>query len=198
MPSPIEQNALLQRRAAQIAQLPSQLRWFGDPVLRGTATPFSPDEIEGGEAQALADELASVLGYIRKTTGLGRGLAAPQIGVLRRMFVAYNAATDAFETYINPVIAAASAEQGIYREGCLSGIPLWGDVVRPWEIEIEYSDLAGNILKRTLDPNNARMAQHEIDHLDGILFIDRADAKTLVFDFDWDTFRERNPIRKLE
>jgi peptide deformylase len=195
---PIKQNPLLQRRTAQIAQLPSQLRWFGDPVLRGSATPFSPDEIERGEAQALADELASVLGYIRKVTGLGRAIAAPQIGVLRRMYVAYVPETDSFDTYINPVVAEASAAQGIYREGCLSGIPLWGDVVRPWEVEVEYMDGAGNILRRALDPIGSRVAQHEIDHLDGILFIDRADAKTLEFDFDWDTLRERNQLRKLE
>jgi hypothetical protein len=65
--TPLEQNPLLQQRTAQISQLPSQLRWFGDPVLRGIAIPFSPDEIERGEAKALADELASVLAYIRQT-----------------------------------------------------------------------------------------------------------------------------------
>jgi len=77
MIQPLEHNPLLQQRTAQIAQIPKQLRWFGDPVLRGTATPFSQEEIERGEAQVLADELASVLGYIRTTTGLGRALAAP-------------------------------------------------------------------------------------------------------------------------
>src|SRR5579871_5003697 len=132
---PIEQNPLLQQRSAQIAQLPGQLRWFGDPVLRGTATPFSADEIAHGEAKALADELAAVLGYIRTTTGLGRAIAAPQIGVLRRMFVAYNPQTDAFDTYVNPVVASASTTQSVYREMCLSGIPLSGEVMRPWEIE---------------------------------------------------------------
>ena len=68
MTQSIEKNPLLQRRSAQIARLPSQLRWFGDPVLRGSATPFSLDEIEHGEAKALADELAAVLGYIRQQT----------------------------------------------------------------------------------------------------------------------------------
>jgi peptide deformylase len=196
--TPIEQNPLLQRRTAQIAQLPSQLRWFGDPVLQETATPFSVDEIERGEAQALADELASVLGYIRKVSGLGRAIAAPQIGVARRMYVVYVPETESFETLINPVVANASIEQGIYREMCLSGIPLSAEVVRPWEVEVEYMDGSGNILRRALDPVGSRVAQHEIDHLDGILFIDRADAKTLAFDFDWETIRERNQLRKLE
>ncbi|HVU10611.1 MAG TPA: peptide deformylase [Phototrophicaceae bacterium] len=198
MTQPLEHNPLVQQRSAQIAQLPGQLRWFGDPVLRGVATPFSPDEIERGEAKALADELASVLGYIRQQTGLGRAIAAPQIGVLRRMFVAYNPQTDGFDTYVNPVVASASQTQGIYREMCLSGIPLSGAVVRPWEIEIEYTDLAGSSLKQTLDPIRSRVSQHEIDHLDGILFIDRAEAKSLAFDFDWATLRERNSLRKLE
>src|SRR5215217_4198981 len=191
MTQSFEQNPLLQQRTAQIAQLPSQLRWFGDPVLRGIATPFSPEEIERGNAKALADELASVLGYIRQTTGLGRAIAAPQIGVLRRMFVQYNPETESFDTFMNPVVASTSQTLGVYREMCLSGIPLSGDVIRPWEIEIEYVDPAGNTVKQALDPIGSRLAQHEIDHLDGILFIDRAEAKSLTFDFDWDTLRAR-------
>ncbi len=198
MTQPLEHNPLLQQRSAQIAQLPGQLRWFGDSVLRGIATPFSPEEIEHGDAQALSDELASVLGYIRQQTGLGRAIAAPQIGVLRRLFVAYNPQTDSFDTYVNPVVASASQTQGVYREMCLSGIPLSGEVVRPWEIEIEYADLAGNGVKQALDPLLSRVSQHEIDHLDGILFIDRAEPKSLAFDFDWATLRERNPLRKIE
>jgi peptide deformylase len=81
---------------------------------------------------------------------------------------------------------------------CLSGIPLSGDVIRPWEIEIEYVDPAGNRVRQALEPIGSRVAQHEIDHLDGILFIDRAEAKSLAFDFDWDTIRVRNQLRKLE
>lgn len=198
MTQPLEANPLLQRRSLQMAQLPSQLRWFGDPVLREHATPFTPEEIERGDAKALADELAAVLGYIRKVTGLGRGLAAPQIGVARRMYVTYVQHTDSFETFTNPVVSSSSAEQGIYHEGCLSGIPLWGDVIRPWEVEIEYVDAAGNTLRRALDPIGSRVAQHEIDHLDGILFIDRAEPKSLAFDYDWETIRDRFALRKLE
>ena len=198
MTQPLEQNPLLHQRTAQIAQLPKQLRWFGDPVLRGTATPFSQEEIERGEAKVLADELASVLGYIRQTTGLGRAIAAPQIGVLRRMFVQYNPETESFDTFTNPVVASASQTLGVYREMCLSGIPLSGDVIRPWGIEIEYIDASGNTVRQVLEPIAARVAQHEIDHLDGILFIDRAEAKSLAFDFDWDTLSTRNQLRKLE
>ncbi|MEO8397587.1 MAG: peptide deformylase, partial [Chloroflexota bacterium] len=106
--------------------------------------------------------------------------------------------TNSFDTFTNPLVASTSQTLGVYREMCLSGIPLSGDVIRPWEIEIEYNDQAGNILKRALDPIHSRLAQHEIDHLDGILFIDRAETKSLAFDFDWDTLRVRNQLRKVE
>jgi peptide deformylase len=114
------------------------------------------------------------------------------------MYVVYVPETESFEKLINPVVASTSTEQGIYREMCLSGIPLSAEVIRPWEVEVQYMNGSGNILRRALDPIGSRVAQHEIDHLDGILFIDRADAKTLAFDFDWETIRERNQLRKLE
>ncbi|MCU0496844.1 MAG: peptide deformylase [Anaerolineae bacterium] len=185
---------LIETRWTTLATLPPELRWFGDPVLRAPALPLTdPHEI-----QALSADLARVLGTIRAQTGLGRAIAAPQIGVLRRMFVAYDLDTDRYLTYVNPVITAKSAEHGRYQEMCLSGMPLAATVIRPWEIEMDYLDLNGTSHRETLDPMRSRIAQHEIDHLDGILFTDRADPKTIGFEFDWATLRQRNVLSKVE
>lgn len=185
---------LIETRWTMLAGLPSELRWFGDPVLRTTATPLSDlDEI-----RALSDQLSRVLGAIRAQTGLGRAIAAPQIGVLRRMFVTYQPETDRYLTYVNPVITASSEAKGRYQEMCLSGMPLAATVIRPWEIEVEYLDVAGQSHREAFDPMRSRVAQHEIDHLDGILFIDHADPKTIAFEFDWATLRERNVLSQVE
>ena len=106
----------------------------------------------------------------------GVGLAAPQIGLLERIIVI--APEGKPRVLINPVIIN-SGGSSIGEEGCLSIPGLYGDVERPSEVEIEAYDLKGRQFTYTMDGFAARVVQHEIDHLDGILFIEKVDPATL-------------------
>jgi peptide deformylase len=107
----------------------------------------------------------------------GVGLAAPQVGLLHRIFVM---APEGMRpvAMINPVILKAEGEQ-IGQEGCLSIPGLYGDVKRAEYIEIEAYDRKGRCFTYELEGLPARVAQHELDHLDGVLFIDKVDPATL-------------------
>jgi peptide deformylase len=185
---------------AKMIQLPEQLRTFGDPVLREQCTPFTADDLQSGEYKRVTDELSRLLGEIRSTAGIGRGLAAPQIGIARRMFVVFDPQAGDFRVFGNPVITAFSDERGLYREMCLSGVPLSAEVIRPWEVQLEYLDADGTPRTVSADPMMSRIIQHETDHLDGVLFTDRADVRSIVFDYDWSiaSSRPRSELRRVE
>jgi len=106
----------------------------------------------------------------------GVGLAAPQLGILQRIFV-YDAG-DGFQAIINPKILGRKGEQ-IGVEGCLSIPGLQGDVLRAEEVVVKGMDQFGKPVRIRGDGLTARVIQHENDHLDGILFIDHADPTTL-------------------
>jgi peptide deformylase len=120
----------------------------------------------------LADDMGRIM---RKANGVG--LAAPQIGILQRIIVI--APDDMKPTVlINPRIVRAEGEQ-VGQEGCLSIPGLYGDVKRAAYVEVEALDRKGRELTYELEGMPARVAQHEIDHLDGILFIDKVIPETL-------------------
>lgn len=106
----------------------------------------------------------------------GVGLAAPQIGILQRIFV-YDSG-DGFHALINPKIIARKGEQ-IGVEGCLSLPGLQGDVARAAEVVVKGYDQFGKPVRIRGSELTARVIQHELDHLDGVLFIDRADPTSL-------------------
>ena len=193
----VYRNGFVKETFKKLEQIPNQIRWFGDPVLRQISLPFSDNEIAAGEAQEVADQLVRTLKQIREKLGIGKGLAAPQIGILKRIFVKYNLNTNNFSVFINPIITAVSEEKGVFNETCLSGLPLSGKVVRPWQVDLEYYDVEGQIQKVTADPISSRVAQHEIDHLDGILFIDQLGTQSLSFVFNWEDFIEQNKLVKI-
>ena len=145
------------------------VRIYGDPVLRQrTAEVASFDE----SLRLLAADMRETMHAYR-----GVGLAANQIGVLQRICVVdvpgeAEGAPRSIFTLVNPRVAARTgAETG--EEGCLSIPGIYEDVSRALRIEVEYRDERGE--KRTLDAEGflARAIQHEIDHLDGVLFVDR-------------------------
>jgi peptide deformylase len=149
------------RMPAAMAVLP--IRTFGDPGLRQRAREV--ERITDVHRRLAADMLETM----RAAPGVG--LAAPQVGVLERMFVWE--VDDENGAIVNPVIVASSDEQSVHEEGCLSVPGLYRDVTRPSRVEVEGLDLDGNPLSRSLEGFVARVWQHEIDHLDGILFVDR-------------------------
>lgn len=108
----------------------------------------------------------------------GMGLAAPQVGVNKRMIIAlfnYDTDHEMIIPLINPEITSFSEEKNSCEEGCLSLPGLYKPVKRSSHIRVEFLDLKGNKQILELDEMNARVVQHEIDHLDGILFIDRVE-----------------------
>jgi peptide deformylase len=140
-----------------------RIRTFGDPGLRQRAREV--DKITDVHRR-LVDDMFETM---RAAPGVG--LAAPQVGVLERIFVWE--VDDEHGTVVNPVIVESSDEEAVYEEGCLSVPGLYCEVSRPARIEVRGLDLDGNRLSMSLDEFRARVWQHEIDHLDGVLFIDR-------------------------
>jgi peptide deformylase len=144
---------------------PYTVRVFGDPVLRKVAEEITNID---GKLVKLADEMLETM-YAEP----GLGLAAPQVGVQRRLFV-YDVG-EGPRTLVNPVISESRGEW-IYEEGCLSVPGLWWEIVRPKEIHLTGYDLDGTEVSIEADELLARLFQHELDHLDGVLLLDRLDG----------------------
>ena len=105
----------------------------------------------------------------------GIGLAAPQIGILDRLLVvdcAKEGGPPRPLAMFNPEILASSDETNVYEEGCLSIPDQFAEVTRPKTVDVQWLDVNGNLQKETFDGLWATCVQHEIDHLDGKLFID--------------------------
>jgi peptide deformylase len=145
------------------------IRIYGDPVLRGRARPVvSFDD----DLRALAAEMVDAM-----HEGDGIGLAAPQIGrPVRLIVVDAGAAGDEggeARVLVNPEITDRSPETCVYEEGCLSIPEVRADVERPESITVRYRTLSGEAAEVRAGDLFARVLQHEIDHLDGRLFVDR-------------------------
>lgn len=140
-----------------------KIRTFGDPVLRSPATDV--EEVTEVHRRLIAD----MFDTMRDAPGVG--LAGPQIGVMERIFV-YEAAEDDSGVLINPRIVSRSDETETDDEGCLSLPGLFYPVERSVSIVVEALDEDGRPVKVTAQDYKARIFQHEIDHLDGVLFID--------------------------
>jgi len=142
-----------------------EVRKFGDPVLKSRATQVK--EFDENLARLAEDMLQTMRDHE------GVGLAANQVGRLKRMLVA--AVEDKEFTIVNPVIESASKESEAGPEGCLSIPGISVEVERPTAIVLTGQNLAGEPMKLELEGLIARVFQHEIDHLDGVLILDRTD-----------------------
>jgi peptide deformylase len=155
------------------------VRQLGDPLLREKS--LRVEDVAARDVHNLVRDLADTLAHWRSATGYGRGIAAPQLGVLQRVIFLKLPAAEPWPL-INPEIIRRSEEKTIVWDGCLSFLSLFVQVERHREITVRYQDLSGET--REFEAGDARdlseLLQHEIDHLDGILAIDRAvDIKTL-------------------
>ena len=143
------------------------IRQWGDPVLREVAVPVTRvDEV-------LRRQIARM--RFRLVDADGAGLAATQVGWLRRLFVYRLNREDDVDVLVNPRVVSRSAERAEFFEGCLSFQAVTVAVSRPVAVRVEALDLEGR--SRVIDAEGpaASLLQHEIDHLDGILTLDRAD-----------------------
>jgi peptide deformylase len=152
---------LVERREAALAHVVK----FGDPVLKSKASPvanFGPE---------LRQEVERMIEIMRD--GLGVGLAATQLGILRRLRV-FQAGPDSEPTaLINPEIEWSSAETAVAEEGCLSLPRVSMDVERPLYARFSGRDVEGEPIVIEAAGLEARVLQHELDHLDGVLILDR-------------------------
>jgi peptide deformylase len=153
---------LIERREAALAQVVK----FGDPVLKSRASPVSKI---GEDLRAEVDRMIAIM-----RDGLGVGLAATQLGILRRVLV-FQPSNDAQPTaLINPEVEWRSDDMVIAEEGCLSLPRVSMDVERPLHATFSGLDLDAEPVILEASGLEARVLQHEIDHLDGVLILDHA------------------------
>jgi peptide deformylase len=164
---PAPEGEDLEREARRLVAL-SRIRQYGDGVLRMKAR-----EVQSFDAdlQRLVERMTSLMHEAQ-----GVGLAATQVGVLRRVFVFVDDGED--RVVVNPVVTATSSEVETDDEGCLSLRHVLVPVERSVRMTIEGSDATGDPVTLELEPPSARIVQHEIDHLDGVLIIDRTDDES--------------------
>ncbi|MFZ2113974.1 MAG: peptide deformylase [Solirubrobacteraceae bacterium] len=142
-----------------------RVRKFGDPVLRATALPVDRfDKSLASEVEHMGELMQDALGI---------GLAATQLGVLHRVLVYRAYSDDPLTALVNPVIEWAAEELETLEEGCLSLPGVHVDVERPAQVRVRARDVAGQELVVEAEGLEARVIQHEIDHLDGVLILDR-------------------------
>jgi len=174
-----------------------RIRQVGDPVLRERAREVSVDELP--ELQGLIDDMIATM----REAG-GAGLAANQVGDLHRILVAevdHNARYPykpplPLTVMVNPVIEPVGPETMPIIEGCLSVPDLRGELERFSAIRVSYLDREGTPRESTFESLSAGTFQHEVDHLDGILFLDRVtDPRTFM---TWEEFDRRHRDAWLE
>jgi peptide deformylase len=171
---------------------------IGDPVLRERARDVTLEELRSPEVQRLIDDLIET-----KRAANGAGLAANQVGETFRIAIAEVDRANPRYPYkppipltvmVNPTIEPEGDEMVAINEGCLSVPDLRGYLERHVAIRVRYLDREGNEHEETKRGLTAGTFQHEVDHLDGILFVDRADPRTLA---TWEEY-ERHQRSEFE
>jgi peptide deformylase len=159
-PPPLDPEVAERRRLAL-----QQVRQYGDPVLRAKARPI---EVFDDELRA---EVARMGGLMHDSLGIG--LAATQVGILHRLLV-YRVEPDApVNALVNPVIEFSSEDEEWAEEGCLSLPAVHVEVERPVFVRVRAQDEHGDEVLVEASGLEARVIQHEVDHLDGVLILDR-------------------------
>lgn len=143
------------------------IRIIGDPVLRQRA-----DEVANIDG-TMTHIVTRMIETMYEANGIG--LAAPQVGVQKRLFV-WDVG-DGLRTIVNPEIVESDGEWS-YNEGCLSVPGLFWEIIRPKQVHVVGRDLNGNEISIEADELEARLFQHELDHLDGTLLIEHLDDAT--------------------
>ena len=167
---------------------------LGDPLLREKCArvenPAAP------EIRTLVRDLADTLAHWRAKTGYGRGIAAPQIGVLQRVIFLKLPGEDPWPL-INPEIVNYSQDKIVVWDACLSFLCIFMQVERHRDVSVRYQDLEGSthVVEAGEDRNLSELLQHEIDHLDGILALDRViDPKSICTREEFEKrYRDESP-----
>lgn len=142
-----------------------EIKKYPDPILKEKA-----DEVKEitAEIKKLVEDMAETM---EKSEPQGVGLAAPQVGVSKRITVIKT--DNGSVAFLNPKISKKSRKKELSQEGCLSLPAIWLDIKRAAEVEVKALDITGKKIKIKASGLLAKIFQHEVDHLDGILIIDR-------------------------
>jgi peptide deformylase len=156
---------------------------LGHPVLRSAADPVPTDRLDRREFQGLVDDLIDTL----RDSG-GVGLAAPQVGESIQVFV-YGVEGAEPRILVNPMVEPRARELIYDWEGCLSIPGLRGLVPRYPEVRVEALDRHGDPVSVLAEGFEARIIQHEFDHLNGVVYLDRMrDLRSLAFEEEWQEY----------
>jgi peptide deformylase len=172
----------------------------GDPVLRRRTDELTADELRSPQVQRLIDDLIAT-----RQAAAGAGLAAPQVSAAKRIAVVEvdDAARRRYPykppfpltVIVNPTLEPLSDETLLINEGCLSVPDLRGDVTRHASLRVHYLDRNGETRELVVEGLTAGTFQHEVDHLDGVLFLDRADPRSFS---TWEQFDRHHREAFLE
>lgn len=179
-------------RYEKIISTASFIRQIGeDQLLREKSKVVDIKKIYSDEYQSKINYLKRCMFKYRKLAGVGRGITGVQIGIFERISVIYMPEIKGkLLIIINPKITKVSKKHLVYPEICMSANPIIAPVVRPAWIEFEYCDENGKVQKWITKDNTKegriynRVFQHEIDHMDGIINIDRVESKKLIMESD--------------
>lgn len=142
---------------------------LGDPLLRQPAAPV--EDARSAETHALVQDLWDTLTDFRQRNGWGRAMSAPVIGVSARVVVLDYG--EQRSVLINPRFETWSRVQEIAYESCVTFGGIWGQVSRPAKVTVLALDLLGDMQRYDVEGELGRILQHEIDHLDGLVWLDR-------------------------
>lgn len=150
---------------------------MGDPRLREKSKPIPEQEIQTDDIQMLIADMVATASQTPENGFITAGLAAPQVGVLKRLFLVIKDGSDKsnpqYDVYINSDIDIENAEVVDSEESCLSTPHLCGVVKRYKELRVTYLDAEGKRQRKKVSGDQAIFMQHENDHLDGILWVDK-------------------------
>lgn len=180
-----------------------EIREMGDPVLREVARPVTPEELAEPEVQGLIDDMIETM-----RAANGAGLAAPQVGVPVRIAVIevregnprypYKPAIP-LTVIVNPELTPLGDAKFATNEGCLSMPNVRGDLERFENVGLRYLDRHGEPHEETRRGLTAGTFQHEVDHLDGVLFVDRmADMTTISTWAEFERHRKAEFVARIE
>ncbi|MGB3238427.1 MAG: peptide deformylase [Geitlerinemataceae cyanobacterium] len=184
-------NILVEKK--KLDKAPLELHYIGDRVLRQPAKRIA--RVDNNVRQLIKEMLQTMY------SSDGIGLAAPQVGIHKQLLVLdvdWENPTTPPLVLINPVIKSFSQDIAVAQEGCLSIPNVFLDVKRPDAIEVSYKDENGRPQTRRFTEFPARVIQHEMDHLNGVLFVDRVDnelAMTEALSKEGFFVRDVKPVR---
>ena len=167
-----EEREVIYRGEGDIMRVMSIADTADSLLLRRECQPMVEQMVGSEELQTLCRRM---LATVNDPENEGVGIAAPQVGVSRRMVAVqrYDKQGAPFEFFLNPEIVAMLGEKQLGGEGCLSIPDMRGEVMRAWSIVLKYRDLDFAEHTDTVNGFTAVIFQHEVDHLDGVLYIDR-------------------------